>query len=324
MAAAKPAAVGGFVLGGLALGVVAILLFGGMRLFSTTIRAMVVFQGSVAGLEVGAPVTFRGVKVGTVQGLKVQINVPDLKPLIPVFLDLEPEQIAWTNGSTQTASGDMQGAVAAGLRAQLSLQSLVTGQLNVDLDFHPGTTALLVGAPDGVLEIPTIPSDLQQLKDQFAAMNLPDLADRTRAALTSMQHVLTELGDRIGPLADSLDQTAGSARTTLETTTAAVQKIQADATTTLKNIDRLAVASRQQVTTNGKDLDALLRSAGQTTTEADRLLASLNDMTSPHSPMRGDLEASLRDLATSADSLRSFTRDLERNPAGTILRKDSK
>jgi len=324
MAAAKPAAVGGFVLGGLALGVVAILLFGGMRLFSTTIRAMVVFQGSVAGLEVGAPVTFRGVKVGTVQGLKVQINVPDLKPLIPVFLDLEPEQIAWTNGSTQAASGDMQGAVAAGLRAQLSLQSLVTGQLNVDLDFHPGTTALLVGAPDGVLEIPTIPSDLQQLKDQFAAMNLPDLADRTRAALTSMQHVLTELGDRIGPLADSLDQTAGSARTTLETTTAAVQKIQADATTTLKNIDRLAVASRQQVTTNGKDLDALLRSAGQTTGEANRLLAALNDMTSPRSPMRGDLEASLRDLAASADSLRGFTRDLERNPAGTILRKDSR
>jgi len=127
----------------------------------------------------------------------------------------------------------------------------------------PGTTALLVGAPDGILEIPTIPSDLQQLKDQFAAMNLPDPADKTRAALMSMQHVLAELGDRIGPLADSLDQTAGSARTTLEATTAAVHEIQADATTTLKNIDRLAIASRQQMATNGKDLDALLSRQGE-------------------------------------------------------------
>jgi len=42
-------------------------------------------------------------------------------------------------------------------------------------------------------------------------------------------------------------------------------------------------------------------------------------MTSSRSPMRGDLEASLRDLAASADSLRSFTHDLERDPAGTIL-----
>jgi paraquat-inducible protein B len=170
MAAAKPAIVGAFVLGGLALGVVAVLLFGGMQLFSTSVKAMVVFQGSVAGLVVGAPVTFRGVKVGTVQGLKVQINVPDLKPLIPVFLDLDPEQISWTNGTAQIAGGDLKGAVNAGLRAQLILQSLVTGQLEVDLDFHPGTPALLVGAPDGFLEIPTIPSDLQQLKDQFAAM----------------------------------------------------------------------------------------------------------------------------------------------------------
>jgi paraquat-inducible protein B len=139
-----------------------------------------------------------------------------------------------------------------------------------------------------------------------------------------MQHVVTELGDRIGPLADSLDQTAASARTTLETTTAAVYQIQADATIALKHIDQLAIASRQQVTTNGKDLDALLRSAGQTTTEAESLLASLNDMTSLRSPMRGDLEASLRDLAASAGSLRSFTHDLERNPAGTVLRRDSR
>ena len=67
MAAARPAAVGGFVLGALALVVVAILLFGGSHLFAPRFRAVAFFHGSVAGLEIGAPVTFRGVRIGSVQ-----------------------------------------------------------------------------------------------------------------------------------------------------------------------------------------------------------------------------------------------------------------
>ena len=78
MAAARPAAVGGFVLGGLALGVVAILLFSGVRLFSHTLQAVVFFRGSVAGLNVGSPVTFRGVRVGSVRDVRLLLDAKDL------------------------------------------------------------------------------------------------------------------------------------------------------------------------------------------------------------------------------------------------------
>ena len=72
-----------------------------------------------------------------------------------------------------------------------------------------------------------------------------------------------------------------------------------------------------KIATNGKDLDDLIKRAGEATGRADALVTSLNDMTSP----RGDLQASLRDLAASASSLRGLTHDLERNPLGTLLRR---
>jgi hypothetical protein len=128
-----------------------------------------------------------------------------------------------------------------------------------------------------------------------------------------MQRVLDDMDGKIGPLADGL-------QTTLGTTTAAVRNIQTDAARALADIDRLANESHSQIAANGKDLDQLLLTAERTTDHADALFVSLTDMASP----RGDLQASLRDLSESASSLRSLTHDLDRNPLGTLLRRDKK
>src|ERR1700733_7919094 len=137
MALNKSTAVGAFILGGAALGVVAILAFGGTRLFTKSLRVVVFFNDSVAGLEVGAPVTLRGVKVGSVRSMKVYLKLPELIPVIPVYLEIEPDKVSWTNGSLRAGATDVEQAVKAGLRAQLATQSLVTGQLSINLDFHP-------------------------------------------------------------------------------------------------------------------------------------------------------------------------------------------
>jgi paraquat-inducible protein B len=193
-------------------------------------------------------------------------------------------------------------------------QSLITGQLNVNLDFHNGGPAVLSQNVDGVVEIPTIPSNLEDLEDEFRKLNLPDLGVRMRQALVDLQRVLDTLQSRIGPAADDLHETLSSA-------TAAVRGIQADAHRSLAHIDQLVDVSRGQVTTDGKDLDELLKTADRTASQAEQLLKSLNEVTGPDSPMRADLAASLRDLAASASSLRSFSRDFERNPTGTLLER---
>jgi paraquat-inducible protein B len=184
----------------------------------------------------------------------------------------------------------------------------VTGQLSVDFDYYPDTPIVVSGrAEDGVLEVPTIPSDFQQLKDQFKAMNLPDLSDKARQALTSIQRAADHFDDQIKPLSERAQETLGDADTGLKKMNGLLGKLQVNAARTLDDIDQLAIETRKQVSTNGGD--------------ADKLVNSLNEMTGSRSPIRQDLEATLRDLAASAASLRRFTHDFERNPTSTIMPK---
>jgi paraquat-inducible protein B len=306
----KSVVVGSFILGVLALGGIAILALGGMNLFARKLRVVAVFKDSIAGLEVGAPVTFRGARIGRVEGMRLHIDVHRQASWLPVYLDLDLDRIAWANGSMGGKRADLQAAVDSGLRAQLVSQGLVGGEMSVNLDYRPGTPALLSGHTEDAFEIPTVPSDLQDLKDQLLKLDLPEIGDKAREVLTSVQRVTEALGARIGPLADGL-------QTTLATTTDAVRELQLDSARTLGDVDRLANESRSQIATNGNDLDELLKKAEEATDKTDALVTSLNDMTSP----RGDLQASLRDLAASAGSLRGLTHDLERNPLGTLLRR---
>ena len=324
MALGKSTAVGGFVLGGLALGVAAILVFGGTRLFAKRLEAVVYFQDSVAGLAVGAPVTLRGVRIGSVRAMKVYLKLPDLTPVIPVYLDIAPGQVSWTRDRKGDGMGELELAIKAGLRAQLATQSLVTGQLAVNLDFHPDKPATVTNVDDGVQEIPAIPSDLEHIKNEIAGLDLPDLADKARVALNGITQVMGELNGRIGPIVATAQSTADAARVALETTTEAIRGLQRDANRTLADIDRLAVSGQGQLASVGKDTHQVLASVDRTMTQAEKVIGSLNDILAARSPIRGDLEAAVRDLAASASSLRNFSREVERNPSAILLGRPSR
>ena len=312
MAPAKPIVVGTFVLGALAIGMVAILVFGGMRFFTRTTLVLVFFPDSVAGLSVGSPVTFRGVQIGRVKDIQVQVDVRRLTNSIPVYLDLEQGRITFIDYSARNVEAELEAAVHSGLRAQLISQSYVTGELSVNFDFHRDLPAP-PSQTSGVIQIPTIPSDLEDLKDQFRKLNLPALGSQTRQTLVSLQHTLDQVSAAVGPLTTQM-------AVTLSTTTHAIARVQSDATRTFKNIDALALDGRGQLDSKAEELDGLLRTAQRTTTEAEVLLGTLNDMTGPHSEMRDDLQASVRDLAATSSYLRGFTQDLQRRPIRTLLR----
>jgi len=324
MAINKSTAVGGFVLGALVLGVIGVLLFGGARLLTPSLRVVVFFQDSVAGLEVGAPVTLRGVKVGTVRSMRVQIKMPELVPVIPVFLEIQPGQVSWTNGTLTAETADVERAVKAGLRAQLAVQSIVTGQLSVNLDFFPNLPVKSVGTVGDVPEIPSIPSDLQHIKDEIADLKLPELVEKARFALDGIGKIVGELSGKIGPMADSMQQTSDTARITLETTTASVKQLQLDASRTLDDIDKLAIAAQDQIGVSGKEIDVALAGVTRTVAKAETVIAAVNDLTAPGARTRGDLEAAVRDLAATASSLRNFSHDLERNPSELLSGRTAK
>lgn len=318
----NPATLGGFVLGGLLLAAGAVMFFGGMRLFTPTLRAVVFFPTSVAGLSVGSPVTFRGVQVGSVRKISLLLNVEDRSSVIPVIVELDGDHISWDGTGVMEADKDVEPGiprlVKAGLRATLGTPSLVTGQLGMDLDFEPGAAPSLPGPDIGLPEIPSVPSVFQNLKNRLSDLPLSDLVNDLRTTLVSVRTLSSSLGDKLGPLVESAQQTASAARETLLASTDAVHQLSTDTTRTLGHIDQLTIDGRQQVVLAGRDLQRVLGSAQRAAQSAESLMASLNSIAAPRSEMRGDLQASLRDLAASASSLRRFTRDLERSPISAL------
>jgi len=298
---AKPVIVGGFVLSGLVLGVIGILLFAGTNLLRRSIHAVAYFEGSVAGLDVGAPVTFRGVRVGSVTGIALKLNMRSLTARIPVYLELNPSQISLDESAAGSADPGFDRLLKAGLRAQLNMQSLITGQLRVDLDLRPDVPGNPMGSDSGLDEIPTIPSKLETLEDEIAELPLAEIAENARGALVSIQHLADAITPRVGPLADSLQRTADGARVTLS------------------EIDGLATDGRHQLAARGDQLGQLLASSDRTAREAEAAIASLREMTAPGSRVRSDFQAALRDLAASASSLRVFSQEIERNPSALLL-----
>ena len=174
----RPGIVGAFILGATGVGVAGILFFGGTRMFSETRHAVAYFSESVAGLEVGAAVTFHGVRIGQVKNVALEFSAETMSVRIPVVLEFQPEQITWEGGKRLAEDAkDFERLVRAGLRAQLQMQSFVTGQVRVDLDFQPETPMRLTGASTNLPEIPTVPSELGQLFSQLSKLRLQDLAE---------------------------------------------------------------------------------------------------------------------------------------------------
>ena len=84
--------IGGFVVGGIALLLVAVLIFGSGKIFSQKIKAVLFFEESVSGLSLGAPVVFRGVTIGSVVGVELWSYPQKMKVLIPVYIEIDPNR----------------------------------------------------------------------------------------------------------------------------------------------------------------------------------------------------------------------------------------
>ena len=117
---ANPAMVGGFVLGGLALAVAGILFFGGGSFFSQTQRFVVYFDGSVNGLQVGSPVKFAGVEIGSVQRIAVIGDVTEgFDAYTETVVEIDRSRFDQRGPMPSDAGQRMDMLADAGLRARL-------------------------------------------------------------------------------------------------------------------------------------------------------------------------------------------------------------
>jgi paraquat-inducible protein B len=275
MSKANPAVIGGFVVGAIALIVIGLLVFGSSTWFAKRGKYVAYFPGSVKGLRVGAPVDFRGVTIGQVTDIKVQFDPTEVTARLPVIIELDPSQIELVGGAPAGSPEENAARlVEAGFRAQLQSQSLLTGLLFVNLDFYKDTKPRLVGGEQPYPEIPTIPSEFEQLQQTAGdvAVQLPGLVEQLNGLLDTINAELQGSKDQFRDIVADVAAIAGVIREQAP----AVSRIIANAQDTTADVRRLAATAERILQTNSDAVGALIDEWTVTAESARRLADQMN------------------------------------------------
>jgi phospholipid/cholesterol/gamma-HCH transport system substrate-binding protein len=329
---ASPALVGGFVLGGLLLGLAGIVLLGTTDLFKRTYPFVAYFEGSVDGLSVGSPVKYKGVEIGKVDEIRLELGTGTNDPPIVVFFSLDAAKLK-TTAEDQLELVELERAIDAGLRVQLEQQSLLTGLLFVSLDFHPDSQIKLHAALPGFPEIPSVPMELEQITNQVKkfVQGLEDVdmsglvkdvqsvfqsldeslgSGQVQAALTSLDQTLAEIRGVAASVKQEIAPLAESLRHASDQLGNAGEEFNATLARTRETIDTMEALA--------KSLD---HSVGELTTSLEATLQSARTVIDPSSPPVVRLEQALADLSATARAARSLLEILERDPAALLRGK---
>lgn len=303
---ANPVLIGAFVLGAAALFLIGIVVVGGSALLQPTTRFVMFFQGDVNGLRVGAPVTFRGVPVGKVTDIRAsfrRVGEDGIETRIAVYAELDRRAIeAQEDLHVADPSEEIYRLlIESGLRAQLQWQSVVTGQLFVELDFHPDEPAIFVGGDPDVRELPTIPPPLEMV-----ARTLRTLLERVgELPLEEIIENLNRTLEGTGRLVNS------------EATQGAIENLNA------AMVDLSAVVARlgERIDDVADSAEVTLARANETLTAATRALESAQGAVGQESELRYQLEQFADEATAAARALRVLAETLERNPEALLSGK---
>ena len=321
----NPRIIGLFVIGAIALFATALVALGGGFFSREQPPAVVFFDGSVNGLYVGAPVNFRGVRVGSVTRIDLVIDSKDLTARIPTYIRFDPERTKWA-GTPEGRAPDItyRDMVDRGLRAQLVYQSYVTQQLMVELDFLPSSPPILVGGDPNVEEIPAIPSTLDVVRRNLENLPIQDMVGKAMNTLNNVDRLLAspELPQALTAMAAGMrefETTMTAARTTFTTGSETLTQVQGDLRTTMAELQSLIGTANREAGPLIESLRTTATSVEQAVGQANTVLGNANDLVSRNAPIRSDLETSMRNLSLASRSLRSFAETLERSPNALLL-----
>jgi len=279
--------------------------------YTKKITFILFFNGSVRGLNVGAPVEFKGIKVGSVKDVRLEFDSRDTSFRIPVLIEIEPERVI-ERGEDKVSSPfqTLKKLVDRGLRARLRSGSLLTGKLFVELDMHPGTPVRLVNAAAPYPELPTIPASMEQmttsLKTILAKLEKVDMEKIGAELLATLQGA-----KKLAQGASELVNKPG------------LQNAVGDLTESLHALKSILRKLDQHVEPVAVNLKDALRTGRQTLEKARTTMGLVDDVLRPDSPLQYRFIELTEELAETARSIRALVDLLERNPNALIFGKDS-
>jgi phospholipid/cholesterol/gamma-HCH transport system substrate-binding protein len=312
------------------------------------------FDSSVEGLSVGAPVIFRGVQIGHVTEISAIADPQtyDVRIKVQVELVRGVIKVGEEGQRFQDHREAVKRLIQRGIRASLRMQSFVTGLLYVALDFYPGTPIKLVGLDPNHFEVPTIPSDMDQLKATLqqamgelkklplealfsealgtlkranTLLELPEIKQTLVSlhnVMDTAERLLRNADGQVTPLGSKLGGAADAARVTLEM----VRTVLLDAQKLLRNVDGQVAplasnandtltAARGTLGQANKSLVKLTDTASPALKQAEQTLAGANIM------VNNDLSHTLKTLEETLRAIRALAMTLDRRPEALIRGK---
>lgn len=277
--------IGIFVIGAAVLAVTCLIFFGRFKFFDRSYPFITYFSGSVKGLQPGAPVRFRGAQVGAVKDISIVYNRSTDSLKIPVLIELYQASVKGISPDADAAASSValiERLIGRGLRAQLGLDSIVTGQLYVQLDFMPEVPIVYNEEDDGrYQEIPTAPSPLDKIQMTLETLPLSEMVNNAAEILKKVDQFVQSPA-----LADGLSNVGEM----------------------VKELRILAEHIDQRSDVLSDEFTALSKVSSETLKDAR--------------PAVRELQGSLEEMQALSRSIRRLADLLERQPESVILGKD--
>jgi paraquat-inducible protein B len=313
--------IGIFVVSALALVVAAVLIFGSGDFLKDRYKFALFFKDSVKGLNVGAPVVFLGVQIGEVKDISVIQDPLKSSFYIQVIVELTSGKIKQsltkeTSGPKETYEYCNQ-LIKQGLRAELGLQSVVTGQLQIELDFYPKEKAIFVGENAQCQEIPTIPSKFEKLTKTLENLPLKEIVDKVSSSLNRIDALLES--PEIMETLQSTKLAMKDARKVFYNINKQVPPLLNKLDVVLESYDALAQNVDQQVAPLSFKVDELVKTVNEASKQADRTLKTIENVVGENSITTVELTETLKEFSSAARSIRNLADYLNMHPE-TIVR----
>ena len=325
----NPVAIGMFVLAAAVIAVAAVMIFGAAKFFAKTEMFVSFFSESVNGLDVGAPLKYKGVPIGKVEKIMIGKHSGKIREgSVAVVYSIDIGMLR-RKSDTKVVDFDewLREQIADGLRAKLNYQSIVTGMLYIELDYlgeRDDHYTLKYRGPHDHIEIPSKKSGLAELAKamektirQISEIDFKSIGENANvavaniAALTGDPHLrnaprsLDNLLSKSTGLVEHADQIVSSPET---------KALPHKLNTLLGNADAFAVSAQTE-------LKSLSAAGQQTFSNIDSVLKNVDTIIAPQSPLRYELAVMIRGINDSLNSISNLTDYLERNPSALITGK---
>ena len=317
---ASTTSIGLFLILGLTLAVAGVVIFSSRSLFHPKVKEILYFDASLKGLDPGAPVKFRGVTIGSVVEVLIRHNQHSNDFSMPVVIALD-KKLAQSKSDEYVPIGvqsRLDLLIRRGFRARLDAESLVTGVLYISLDIVPtAPPPMFHQLKPEYLEIPTLPSDIQQLLANLAHIDVRGLADKLSGLLTRIDSKLSELN--VAEINAGITNLLGSAN---DVVTAP------DLTNSFTALRQTLAQAGSLLTHVDCRVDPLADGITKTLTDAQKTLADLrvavgnvSDLLGPDSALRPDLVQALEQVSAAGRSVADLAEFLQRNPNALLVGK---